>query len=40
MIEFLKWILGEGQTFAEPLAYAPLPKVILERELAMISQLD
>jgi phosphate transport system substrate-binding protein len=40
MIEFLKWILGDGQTFAEPLAYAPLPKVILERELAMISQLD
>jgi phosphate transport system substrate-binding protein len=33
---FLKWMLADGQKLAEPLAYAPLPKEVVARELKAI----
>lgn len=33
---FLKWMLADGQKMAEPLAYAPLPKEVVARELKAI----
>jgi ABC-type phosphate transport system substrate-binding protein len=38
--DFLKWMITDGQRFAEPLSYVPLPKVIADRELVAISQLE
>jgi phosphate transport system substrate-binding protein len=33
---FLKWMLADGQKLAEPLAYAPLPKEVVTRELKAV----
>jgi phosphate transport system substrate-binding protein len=33
MVDFLKWALTDGQTFARDLGYAPLPKTVVDREL-------
>jgi phosphate transport system substrate-binding protein len=33
---FIRWMLADGQKFAEPLAYAPLPKEVVARELKAI----
>jgi len=37
--EFLKWMLADGQTFAESLGYAPLPKEVVKQEQAAISKI-
>jgi phosphate transport system substrate-binding protein len=37
---FLKWALTDGQTQAEPLAYARLPKEVVAKELKAISQIQ
>ncbi|MDQ2925828.1 MAG: phosphate ABC transporter substrate-binding protein PstS [Acidobacteriota bacterium] len=36
---FLIWGMTEGQKFAQPLSYAPLPKPVVEKELAAIKTL-
>jgi phosphate transport system substrate-binding protein len=35
--DFLKWMLTEGQKYAEGLTYAPLPKPVIEKEQKAIS---
>jgi len=37
---FLKWMLTSGQKMAEPLGYAPLPKVVVDKELKAIGQVQ
>lgn len=37
---FLKWMLTDGQKFAEPLSYARLPKEVVEKELKVIPQIQ
>jgi phosphate transport system substrate-binding protein len=37
--EFLKWMLADGQTFAESLGYAPLPKEVVSAEVKAISKI-
>jgi len=39
MVEFLKWMLTEGQKQAPNLAYAPLPKAVVDREEKQIDQI-
>ncbi|MBZ5703111.1 MAG: phosphate ABC transporter substrate-binding protein PstS [Acidobacteriia bacterium] len=37
---FLKWMLTDGQNFAEPLAYAKLPKEVVAKELKAIGSIQ
>jgi phosphate transport system substrate-binding protein len=37
---FLAWMMTDGQNLAEPLAYARLPKSVLEKETKAISQIQ
>jgi len=37
--EFLRWMLTEGQKYAEPLACARLPREVVEKELKAIAQI-
>lgn len=37
---FLKWMLTDGQNYAEPLAYARLPKAVVDKEMAQISKIQ
>ncbi|MES2770033.1 MAG: phosphate ABC transporter substrate-binding protein PstS [Bdellovibrionota bacterium] len=39
-VQFLKWSMGQGQSFAKDLAYAPLPKSLVTKVEATISQLE
>jgi phosphate transport system substrate-binding protein len=39
-VEFLKWALTDGQTLAGDLGYAPLPKNVVELELAAIQRIE
>ncbi len=36
LVDFLHWMLTKGQTMAEPLGYAPLPKAVTAKEEAAI----
>jgi len=36
---FLRWMLKDGQQYAEPLAYAKLPKEVIEKEMKAIAQI-
>ena len=36
MVDFLRWALTDGQTFATELGYAPLPEPVVKRELAAL----
>ena len=38
--DFLKWSLGAGQSFCEPLAYAPLPQQVVDKEMQAISKIQ
>ena len=38
--DFLKWMLADGQNFAEPLAYARLPKSVVAAELKAIDKIQ
>jgi phosphate transport system substrate-binding protein len=38
--DYLKWMLKEGQDFAEPLAYAKLPKAVGEKEMKAIGKVQ
>lgn len=37
---FLQWMLTEGQKYAEPLAYAKLPKAVVDKEIQAIRQIQ
>ena len=38
--EFLRWMLGDGQKLTEALAYAPLPKAVVSKEMKAIAQIQ
>ena len=37
MVDFMKWALTEGQTFAGDLGYAPIPKNVIDMELKTLA---
>jgi phosphate transport system substrate-binding protein len=39
MVEFLNWMLNEGQSQVQSLNYAPLPKEVVEKERAVIKMI-
>lgn len=39
MVEFMKWALTDGQAFTAELGYSPLPKSVVEKELAALSRI-
>jgi phosphate transport system substrate-binding protein len=40
MVDFLSWMLSQGQSMAEQLNYAPLPKAFVQQEQAALSQVQ
>ncbi len=40
IIGFLRWMLKDGQKYAEPLAYAQLPKEVIEKETKALAQIQ
>jgi phosphate transport system substrate-binding protein len=38
--DFLKWMMTDGQQYAEPLAYAKLPKEVVAKEMKAIAQIQ
>ncbi|MGH7933692.1 MAG: phosphate ABC transporter substrate-binding protein PstS [Candidatus Binataceae bacterium] len=40
IVKFLKWALTEGQKDAASLYYAPLPKAVVDKELAQITEIS
>ncbi len=38
IVDFLNWMLTDGQSMAEPLSYAPLPKEVMAKEQQAIAQ--
>ena len=39
MVEFVKWALTDGQTFASELGYAPLPPDVVKQELTQLERI-
>jgi len=39
LVGFLRWMLTEGQKHAAPLAYAPLPKEVVDKEMKALAQI-
>ncbi len=39
LVGFLRWMLTEGQKHAVPLAYAPLPKEVVDKEMKALAQI-
>jgi ABC-type phosphate transport system substrate-binding protein len=39
MVDFLNWMLDQGQGMAQSLNYAPLPKDVVEKERARIKEI-
>ncbi len=40
LTQFLSWMLADGQAFASPLNYAPLPQAVVERERKTIEKIQ
>jgi len=40
LVDFLRWMLQDGQKLAEPLGYAPLPKSVAAKELKAVPQIQ
>jgi phosphate transport system substrate-binding protein len=38
MVDFLSWALVEGQAFAPDLGYAPLPKMVVDKEMQTLQK--
>jgi phosphate transport system substrate-binding protein len=36
MVDFVKWALTDGQKFATGMGYAPVPDVVVQREMATL----
>ena len=39
MVDFMQWALTEGQKFAEPLGYAPLPASVVKLEMEALKKI-
>ena len=39
MVDFVKWALSDGQKFAAPLGYAPLPSEVVKLEMAQLAKI-
>jgi phosphate transport system substrate-binding protein len=39
MVDFMKWALTDGQKFAAPLGYAPLPESVVKMEMATLAKI-
>lgn len=39
MVGFMKWALSDGQQFAAPLGYAPLPQSVVQKELQALEKI-
>jgi phosphate transport system substrate-binding protein len=39
VVDFLRWMLTDGQKLAQPLSYAPLPREVIQKELEAIKQI-
>jgi len=39
LVDFLKWMLADGQSMAAPLSYAPLPKDVAAKEQQAIARI-
>ena len=39
MLDFMKWMLSDGQKFAGPLGYAPLPAEVVKLELLALQKI-
>ncbi len=39
VVDFLKWMIADGQKEAQPLSYAPLPKSVIAKEEKQIAQI-
>lgn len=39
LVDFIKWALGQGQQYASPLAYAPLPPQVVSAALAQVDKI-
>ena len=40
IVDFVRWMLKDGQKFAEPLAYAQIPKEVIEKEMKAIDRIQ
>ena len=40
IVDFLHWMLTDGQTMTEALSYAPLPKPVVEKEEQAINKIQ
>lgn len=40
LVDFVLWMLKDGQKFAEPLAYAQIPKELIEKEMKAIERIQ
>jgi phosphate transport system substrate-binding protein len=40
MVDFMKWALADGQAYASPLGYAPLPQPVVQKELAALQKIQ
>src|SRR5579863_9766226 len=39
IVKFLKWALTDGQQYASPLNYAPLPRAVIDKELNQVNEI-
>ena len=40
MVDFMKWALTDGQAFTTDLGYAPLPKTVVDKEMAALQKVS
>jgi phosphate transport system substrate-binding protein len=40
IVDFLGWMLRDGQKFAQPLSYAPLPQEVIAKETKAIQRIQ
>src|SRR5207244_4992613 len=40
IVDFMKWALTDGQKFAAPLGYAPLPPPVVDKELPALQKIQ
>jgi phosphate transport system substrate-binding protein len=40
IVKLMKWALTDGQQYAAPLHYAPLPKTVAAKEISQLSQVN
>ena len=40
MVDFMKWALTDGQQYAAPLGYAPLPQAVIDKEMPALQKIQ